>query len=238
MGGGHRGGPRIGGRFYIVTLFAAVASSLGSAAARGQTPAEPAPPLSSVVAPPGPTAAPRPGEVPEGVFVELRADAPGVWIDRYVGDGARVTVCSAPCRRVLPRDGLYVIDGVGIRTTSRFSLPEDQRQLILDVKAGSAAQNVGGAFLVVGGGATILFALVAGGPPGPDASVQSSGSMIGDGTRVALLVGGGLAVALGAILSLTSKTTVTTSSGATFTRARVTRRPRAPIAVTPHGLEF
>jgi hypothetical protein len=58
------------------------------------------------------------------------------------------------------------------------------------------------------------------GPPGPDASIQSSGSMIGDGTRVALLVGGGLAVALGAILSLTSKTTVTTSSGATFTVTR------------------
>jgi hypothetical protein len=176
--------------------------------------------------------------VPEGVFVELRADAPGVRIDRYVDDGARVAVCSAPCRRVLPRDGLYVIDGVGIRTTSRFSLPEDQRQLILDVKAGSAAQNVGGAFLIVGGGATIFFALIAGGPPGPDASINSSGSTIGDGTRVALLVGGGLALALGAILSLTSKTTVTTSSGATFTRARVTRPPRARIAVTPHGLEF
>ena len=146
--------------------------------------------------------------------------------------------CSAPCRRLLPRDGLYAIDGAGIRTTSRFSLPEDQRQLILDVKAGSAAQNVGGVFLIVGGGATVLFALFAGGPPGPDAPVESSGSMLGGGTRVALLVGGGLAVALGALLSLTSKTTVTTSSGATFTRARVTPRPRAPIAVTPHGLEF
>ena len=158
MGGGHRGGPRIGGPSYIVTLFAAVASSLGSAAARAQTPAEQAPPepppvLPVVVAPPSPTAAPRPGEVPEGVFVELRADAPGVRIDRYVGDdSARIAVCSAPCRRVLPRDGRYVIDGVGIRTTSRFSLPEDQRQLILDVKAGSAAQNVGGAFLIVGRG--------------------------------------------------------------------------------------
>jgi hypothetical protein len=243
MGGGHRDGPRIGGPSYIVTLFAAVASSLGSAAARAQTPAEQAPlglpPVPPVaVPPPGLAAHPRPAEVPEGVFVELRVDAPGVRIDRYESDGERVAVCSAPCQRVLPRDGLYVIDGPGIRTTSRFSLPEDRRQLILDVKAGSAAQNVGGAFLIGGGVVTLFFALFAGLPPGPDAPVESSASTIGGGTREALLVGGGLAVALGAILSLTSKTTVTSSSGATFTRARVTRGPRASIAVTPHGLEF
>lgn len=239
----HRGSPRIGGSSYIVTLFAAVASSLGSAAAHAQTPAEPGPPgpppVSPIfVPPPGSTAFPPPGEVPEGVFVELRADAPGVRIDRYGSDGERVTVCSAPCQRVLPRDSLYVIDGEGIRTTSRFSLPDDRRQLILDVKTGSAAQNVVGAVLIVGGGATLLFGLFAGLPPGPDAPVESSASAFGADTRLALLVGGGLAVALGAILSLTSKTTVTSSSGANFSRAPVTRRPRAPIALTPRGLEF
>jgi hypothetical protein len=241
MGGRYRGGPRIGGPSCVVTLFVAIASSLVSATARAQTPADQASPgqpsaTAVVVAPPDPTVAARPGETREGVFVELRADAPGVRIDRYVRGGAMITVCSTPCRRVLPRDGLYVIDGAGIRTTSRFSLPDYRRQLILDVKAGSAAQNVGGGVLIVGGVLALFFDLLSG--PGPDAPVESNASSIGDGTRVALLIGGALAVTLGTYLTLTSKTTVTSSSGTTFTRAGATRRPRATIAVTPRGLEF
>jgi hypothetical protein len=40
--------------------------------------------------------------------VELDADVPDVRIDRIV-DGVPVTACVAPCGRVLPSDGVYVI---------------------------------------------------------------------------------------------------------------------------------
>ncbi len=171
-----------------------------------------------------------------GVRVEVRADKPGVRIDRITADGSSTTVCFAPCLRVLARDGVYVIGGAGIRSTSQFALPRDHHQLVLDVEAAASARSVAGGLLVTTGGLALLFDVLSG--PKPDAPVNASGSSIDDGIRTAMLVGGVLALSLGIYFVATSHTKVTTSSGVTFTRADAPRRSRTPIAFTSRGLEF
>jgi hypothetical protein len=181
---------------------------------------------------------PPAGADPGGVYVELRADAPNVRIDRVV-NGMQVAVCVAPCRRVLPRNNVYVIDGVGIRTTTQFMLPDDRQQLTLDVKAGSAARRALGVVLLVGGGVVGYVGLVVAASR-TNTYDSSTGTYRSRATSGPLAVGaiGAAAVAVGVYLMLTSQTRVQSSSGVTFSRTDDARKKRPAIALTPRGLEF
>jgi hypothetical protein len=186
---------------------------------------------------PPPPAAPDAG----GVYVEIRTTSPNVRIDRMMGDYA-VPVCFAPCRQVLPRNSLYVVTGDGVRQTSRFMLPDGRAQLLLDVDAGSSARATGGAVLAGIGGVAAYIALLA---------VQTAQNVtFSNGTvttnqpdntvQAVVIVSGLAAVAAGVYMVLTARTTVTTSSGVTFTDVAPPRpaRRRPALALTARGLEF
>jgi hypothetical protein len=147
--------------------------------------------------------------------VELRADDPRVRIERLTGDGQTQPICTAPCRQPLDPRALYVIGGDGIPPTHPFALPDDQQELILSVRSGSRAKQIGGGVLLgVGATATVLGFLLAPGDrssqaPEPMQSVRAW--PIGVGLA-------GVAVGLvGAYLLLWSgQTRVESSSGRTF----------------------
>jgi hypothetical protein len=212
-------------------------------------PAHAAEPAAAAPAPPAPRAIVRPVDPiprdPGGVYVEVRTTTPNVRIDRIV-DGVAVPVCFAPCNRMLPRAGLYVIDGQGIQATrDRFVLPRDRQQLVLDVQGGSSVLHGIGAATAVTGLVTAGLGLFA-------ATIVSLGSIDEEETaqqtdrrleyRALAVVGVGAAVGiLGACLIDASRTKVTTSGGATLSLAPDTStiHPRRwVLALTPHGLEF
>ena len=189
-----------------------------------------APPVAPVPAPMAP-AAPMPG-----VYVELRADSVGVRISEVVGENW-VPVCYVPCRRVLPRNRIYVIEGSGIKATTRFMLPDDRAQLTLDVQAGSRVQQMGGAVLMAAGLATSYVALVFEG----SSTASMSGSSNRSDTAGLFALGGLAAAALGLVLVVSAQTKVQSSSGASFSEAapgRPRRAPRPAVALTARGLEF
>jgi len=181
---------------------------------------------------------------PGGVIqVDVKADQPGVRLDRVQGAGVASTVCLAPCSRLVPRNGLYIIDGDGIRSTSQFLLPDDRNQVTLDVKAGSSARHGGGAALMVGGlvvGYIGMITLELG-----LAAEAATDGTTHDRSDKAAAVGGvmlaaGVAAAIGGLyLVMTSSTHVTSSTGSTFSEDTHPRpRPRSGIALTPRGLTF
>jgi hypothetical protein len=184
-----------------------------------------------------------PGYAGGMIQVDLKADQPGVRLDRVQGGGAATAVCLAPCSRLVPRNNLYVIDGDGIRATSQFLLPDDRNQVTLDVKAGSAARHGGGAALMVGGLIVGYIGMLV-------LEVGLTSQAVSDGTTQnrsdsAATVGGvmlaaGVAAAVGGLyLVMTSSTKVSSSTGATFTEDERPRpRPRSGIALTPRGLTF
>ncbi len=186
-----------------------------------------------------PAAAPAPG----GVYVEMRSDNPNTRIDQVHG-GASIPICAVPCRKVLGRDGVYVIQGDGMRATSNFVLPDDRQELTLDVKAGSTARLAGGVVLMAGGGAVSYLGLIfwslgstqnslgmVNGTGGNEGSAQvSAGST--------MLLVGIPAVLIGLYVVLTTHTHVTSSTGATFTQEAPVPRKRSLVALTPRGIEF
>jgi hypothetical protein len=185
-----------------------------------------------------PQGAPAPAAGPGGVYVELRTNTPGVRIDRVV-DGVAFPVCFAPCRQVLPRNNVYVIDGVGIRATSQFMLPDDRQQVTLDLQAGSSATRGLGIALLVGGVVTLYGGLLL------SASTNTYDPSTGTTTpsnssRGAAVLGIGLAAAaIGFFLTLNSHSTVVSSTGVTFSRADPpSARKRPAVALTARGLEF
>jgi hypothetical protein len=186
----------------------------------------------------GAPAAGYPGAVQGGgmIQVDVRADEPGVRLDRVQGQGISTAVCVAPCSKLVPRNNLYVIDGEGIRTTSQFLLPDDRNQVTLNVKAGSSARHGGGAVLLVAGlviGYVGLMGLAA--TESGTGSQSDQGATIGGGLLI-----GGLAAAIGGLyLVMTSSTTVTSSTGATFSKNdQVPARAGSSVALTPRGLTF
>lgn len=167
------------------------------------------------------------------IQVDVHADEPGVRLERVQGQGFSTSVCVAPCSKLVPRNNLYVIDGEGIRATSQFLLPDDRNQVTLDVKAGSSARHGGGAVLLVAGlivGYVGLVGLGASETAGNSRSAQVTGG---------LLIGGVAAAIGGLYLVMTSSTTVTSSTGATFSKNdQAPSRARSSVALTPRGLTF
>jgi hypothetical protein len=181
-----------------------------------------------------------PSAAPATIYVDLKADNPNVRIDRLVGN-LTVPVCLAPCRRPLPRDGIYVIQGDGVPATSRFQLPDDRQQVTLDVHAGSSARTMAGATLIVAGVVAAYAGLLVGdvNSLGNGSDTSASGGVRGPSSWTLALVGGGLVATLaGVTLCLTTHTTVVSSTGNTFTVAPSAPGKHSRFALTPRGLEF
>jgi hypothetical protein len=213
------------------------------ALAPAPAPANPAPVLPApppLVGPP-PVLAPvpyasYPPAPPPGVFVEVRADDPRVRIDRVMLDGVPVPVCAAPCRQVLDRSSAYLLQGDGVVATSPFLLPDGSNQVVLDVHAGSRTKRMlGVALLVVGAGVTLVGF----------GGVSLGGTFRGERGRREernglIMMGIGIPVAIvGWVLFRSARTSVVSSSGATFSDRGP--RPRAPLprlALTADGLSF
>jgi hypothetical protein len=188
---------------------------------------------------------PAPGYGPRWVRVVMNADDPRTRLDRVIGN-ATVPVCFAPCDKMLESNSLYIIQGDGVRATSRFMLPDDRESVTLDVQAGSTARVAGGAILLGAGllsayiGALVWSAGSIGNSPefsGTTTTTRPNDSAVSVGRTMVVVGLGGAAVGL--YLAMSSHTTVNSSTGSTFTRD-TTRRPRAwpLLALTPHGLEF
>jgi hypothetical protein len=217
----------------------------GRAGAQSSPPASDSQQVSPWEAPSGPPrastwGAPTPPAAPPMIYVDLEGDNPNVRIDRLVGN-LTVPVCLAPCRRPLPRDGIYVIQGDGVPATSRFQLPDDRQQVTLDVHAGSSGRRMAGATLIVAGVVAAYAGLLV-----ADANsasnifdTSSSGTARGSSSWPLVLLGGGVVATLaGVYLCLKTHTTVVSSTGNTFTvvPSAPGRHPR--FALTPRGLEF
>ena len=166
-------------------------------------------------------------------------------IDRYVDGVGQFPVCLAPCRKLLRTDDVYIIDGEGVRTTSRFQLPTDRGSVLLDVKAGSSSKSGTGALFIGLGGALAYVGLIvleastvssaADNLNGTPSSSSQSGQLIGIGLGI-----GGIALGITGIMMMSSShTTVVSSTGSVFTEnARPVSRRRHAVALTPRGLEF
>ena len=245
IGWSRRGGAAFHGRL-AVSLTLAVWVAAGRAGAQSSPPAPDSRQASPWEAPSGqPSQAatwgtPTPPAAPATIYVDLEADNPNVRIDRIVGN-LTVPVCSAPCRRPLPRDGIYVIQGDGVPATSRFQLPDDRQQVTLDVHAGSSGRRIAGATLIVAGVVAAYAGLLV-----ADANTannifdnSSSGAARGSSSWPLVLLGGGLVATLaGVYLCLTTHTTVVSSTGNTFTLAPSAPGKHSRFALTPRGLEF
>ena len=179
-----------------------------------------------------------------GVYLEVKTSSPHVRIDRVLAPGNTVPVCFAPCRKVLPRNYIYVIGGEGVRSTSQFMLPDDRDRVTLDVKAGSTWGALGGGVLL-GGGIVVayvgLLLLLAGTATSAASDPYSTSSSNSGSLKTAggVMLGGGiLAGLLGLYLVSDSHTTVKSSTGSEFSNAPAPPKKRARFALTPRGLEF
>jgi hypothetical protein len=219
----------------------------------------PPPPSAQLPAPPVPTALPPPPAFPTpaappsapglgGVLVELRSDNPHTRIDVDAG-GVTSTACLTPCRRVLARNQIYVIQGDGVRPSSRFMLPDDRAEVTLDVHAGSSSRLMAGALLMGAGFVVSYIGVVVLGTGQTDRSLSDSfdpdrhdraNEELRTGTI--LLLCGVPTLVVGLYLVLTARTSVVSSSGASFSQenpAPARKRPWHPsFALTPRGLEF
>lgn len=179
---------------------------------------------------------------PGGVYVEVRTSSSNVRIDRVLAPGSTMTVCFAPCRKILPRNSVYVITGDGVRSTSNFILPDDRDRIILDVKAGSTWQGLGGGVLLGGGGVVAYFGLIlllaSAAATGDSYSTNSSNSGALKAVGGGMLAGGILAGLLGLYLLSDSHTSVKSSTGAQFSGTPAPPGKRARFALTARGLEF
>jgi hypothetical protein len=233
-------------RSLAVSLTLAIWFAAGRAGAQSSPPAPDSRQASPWEAPSGPPpqaatwGTPTPAAAPATIYVDLKADNPNVRIDRTVGN-LTVPVCLAPCRRPLPRDGIYVIQGDGVPATSRFQLPDDRQQVTLDVHAGSSGRRIAGATLIAAGVvaayAGLLVADANSLSNGSDSS--SNGGVRGPSSWTLGLLGGGLMATLaGVYLCMTTHTTVVSSTGNTFTVAPSAPGKHSRFALTPRGLAF
>jgi len=186
-------------------------------------------PAAPPVAPPKPP--PQAPPPPSGVFVELRSDDPGMRIDQVTPGGQSWPACEIPCRRVLQRNLTYVVESNQAPATSPFLLPDNVNRLTLDVQAGSQARANIGTILAVVGGVVGLIGFIR--------LTTTGSSPQNDRTGLELLgVGAGVGIT-GIVLYRMSRTTVTSSTGSTFSEQRDRGAKGGPsIALTPQGLVF
>lgn len=176
-----------------------------------------------------------------GVFVEVKSASRPVRLDRVISPGMTVPVCVSPCRQVLPRNSVYVITGDGVRTTSQFVLPDDRNRVVLDVKPGSSGNVVFGAVAAGAGLVSMYVGLVfvaASEFKEASYSYNERERDTGPGKTVGgvMLVGGLLAGIVGLYYLLSTKTEVTSSTGAHFSETPAPKRSR--LALTARGLAF
>lgn len=174
---------------------------------------------------------------PRWVAVDVRSDDPRVRIDRVVGD-SRVPVCSTPCRKMLDTGSIYVIEGDGVRATRQFVLPDDRNAVTLDVQAGSSARFATGVILV-GAGVVVSYVGALVWEAGTLSDLGSSSHTNAARTGGTMVLVGVPAALIGLYLTVTTHTSVSSSTGATFTLDAPPQPRRRPwIALTPRGLEF
>jgi hypothetical protein len=191
-----------------------------------------------------PSAPPAPGNGGRWVHVQMHSDDPRTRIDKVMGPGASIPVCFSPCDKMLDTSSTYIIQGEGIRATSRFMLPDDRDSVRLDVQSGSTSRVAGGAVLMGAGLITAyagLFVLAA-------TAVSNTASDLGTTTGQpqhhspvlgeVMILGGLAAGVVGLYLVASTHTTVSSSSGATFTRDTGAPRKWPRLALTPNGLVF
>jgi hypothetical protein len=184
---------------------------------------------------PAPAPSPHAPRGWQAVFVDLRADNPRVRIDRVI-DGEAIAVCAAPCSRVLDRSGVYIIEGDGVTPTARFVFPDDENRVTLDVHAGSWGRKTLGNALAIAGGLAALLGLEVAGDENlslPDNSEENRATI-----GLVMLAIGIPVVLTGLYLSSSARTSVASSTGATFSDERPPPRKRPVVALTPRGLEF
>jgi hypothetical protein len=186
-----------------------------------------------IAAPPAPAVTPpmAPAPPPNGVYVELRSDDPGMRIDQITSGGQSWLACEIPCRQVLPRNLTYVVESNQSPATSPFLLPDNVNRLTLDVQPGSQTRANVGTILAVVGGVVGLIGFIR--------LTTTGSSPQNDRTGLELLAGGGAAGITGIVIYRMSRTTVTSSTGSTFSEQRGRNAKAAPsIALTPQGLVF
>lgn len=184
-----------------------------------------------------PPVAPPPAQLPQwspgGVFVELRSDDPRTRIDQVAPDGRSWPACVAPCRQILFRNITYVVQSEQTPPTSVFLLPDSTNHVTLDVHAGSQIQRNVGMALLAAGGVAALFGLTRASQSGSSSSTSHS--------TVELLGFGAAGAIAGIVLVRMGHTSVTSSTGATFSEhdEHGTKTRAVPaIALTPQGLVF
>jgi hypothetical protein len=136
---------------------------------------------------------------------------------------------------------VYVITGEGVRATSQFVLPDDRDRVVLDVKPGSSGNVVFGAVAMGAGliSAYIGLVFVAASELNMNSDpYYQENRNTGPGKTVGgvMIVGGLIAGIVGFYYVLTTKTEVTSSTGARFSETPVPKRSR--FAFTARGLEF
>jgi hypothetical protein len=186
-------------------------------------------PPAAAVAPPNPP--PQAAPPPSGVYVELRSDDPGMRITQVTSGGQSWPACEIPCRRVLQRNITYIVESNQSPATSPFLLPDNVNRLTLDVQSGSQTRANIGTILAVVGGVVGLIGFIR--------LTTTGSSPQNDRTGLELLSVGGVVGISGIVLYRMSRTTVTSSTGSTFSEQRDRGATAAPaIALTPQGLVF
>jgi hypothetical protein len=124
-----------------------VAAQLVARAANGQAAAPPVapgyPPPPRLVEPVFPPGAPR---------VTLQVDAPDARLQARVAR-SWLNVCDAPCGVVLDPTLEYRVGGGSVRGSAPFTLPRQARDVVVEVRAGSATGHWMGLGLMIGGAA-------------------------------------------------------------------------------------
>src|SRR6185312_11363856 len=128
-----------------------------------------------------------------GIVVELVTNSKKVRVLRLDGEKQTI-VCAAPCGESLPREGVYQIAGDGVVPTAKFTLPKDEPNLQVQVRAGSESLRTTGMVLGLGGvtaaaaGSAYFFYSVATMPvdtPGNPRPLEVAAALIGAGALIA-----------------------------------------------------
>ncbi len=158
------------------------------------------------------------------VHIEFNVDDDRAELQRLDED-QWIAVCPGPCSVDGPADAVYRIGGNGVRRSTPFRLPEDERDVPVTAEAGSTSTTVWGAVLAIGGGS---LALTIGLPVLAIGFVANGDDSSGDGTAgvgpplieagAVMTVGGVIAGVAGLIMVLNNRTHVKVGSAVSLPR--------------------